>query len=156
MFMAAKARSMFRRGHRTAGGLRLSATRIWQNNGGKLLRPQLSRPETIYPRLKKEIFIFALLLAIPASFLTACSSLQQPHAAAGSGAFATGNYRNLFAENGHSQKEILARVDSAFQQLFHGDPANQAVYYSAGANSNGPLAFITDIKHNDVRTEGLS
>jgi oligosaccharide reducing-end xylanase len=106
--------------------------------------------------LKKEIFIFALLLAIPASFLTACSSLQQPHAAAGSGAFATGNYRNLFAENGHSQKEILARVDSAFQQLFHGDPANQAVYYSAGANSNGPLAFITDIKHNDVRTEGLS
>src|SRR5450755_3386569 len=132
MFMAAKARSMFRRGHRTAGGLRLSATRTWRNNGGKFLRPQRSRPETIYPRLKKDIFIFALLLAVPAIFfLTACSSLQKPHVAAGSGAFATGNYRNLFAENGHSQKEIQARVDSAFQQLFHGDPGTQAVYYSA-------------------------
>ena len=44
----------------------------------------------------------------------------------------------------------------AFQQLFHGNPTNEAVYYSAGSNSNGPLAFITDIKHHDVRTEGLS
>ena len=79
-----------------------------------------------------------------------------PETADGSGAFATGHYRNLFAENGHSPNEIRAKVDSAFQQLFHGDPANQTVYYSAGANSNGPLAYITDIKHHDVRTEGLS
>jgi len=89
--------------------------------------------------------------------LTACSNLPKPHADAnGSGAFATGHYRNLFAENGHPQKEIQAKADLAFQQLFHGDPASQTVYYSAGANSNGPLAYITDIKHNDVRTEGLS
>ncbi len=74
----------------------------------------------------------------------------------GSGAFATGHYRNLFAENGHSRKEISRKIDSAFGQLFHGDPNSQAVYYSAGANSNGPLAYITDIKHHDVRTEGLS
>jgi len=47
-------------------------------------------------------------------------------------------------------------VDSAFQQLFHGDSASQAVYFAAGNSSNGPLAYITDIKHNDVRTEGLS
>ena len=40
--------------------------------------------------------------------------------------------------------------------MFHGDPTNQAVYYSAGSNSNGALAYITDVKHNDVRTEGLS
>lgn len=74
----------------------------------------------------------------------------------GSGAFATGQYRNLFAENGHSGKEIRRKIDAAFQQLFHGSPETQAVYYSAGSNSNGPLAYITDIKHNDVRTEGLS
>lgn len=47
-------------------------------------------------------------------------------------------------------------MDAAFQQLFHGDPANQTVYYTAGNNSNGPIAYITDIKHHDVRTEGLS
>jgi len=74
----------------------------------------------------------------------------------GSGAFASGKYRNLFAEAGHSQKEIREKVDSAFQQLFHGDPNTQAVYYEAGTNANGLLAFTTDIKHRDVRSEGLS
>ncbi len=94
---------------------------------------------------------------VPAIFLAACSCLQKPRSAAnGSGAFATGHYRNLFAENGHSQKEIQDKVDLAFQQLFHGNPTNQAVFFPAGANSNGPLAYITDLKHNDVRTEGLS
>ena len=74
----------------------------------------------------------------------------------GHGAYATGKYRNLFAEDGHSEAEIQKRVRDSFQQLFHGDPATQAVYYEAGTNSNGPMAYITDIKHHDVRTEGLS
>jgi oligosaccharide reducing-end xylanase len=74
----------------------------------------------------------------------------------GHGAYATGKYRNLFAEAGHSQKEIRQKIDSAFQQLFHGSPETQTVFYWAGTNANGPLAFITDIKHEDVRTEGLS
>src|ERR1019366_6537878 len=107
--------------------------------------------------MKNKFPIFAIALLVPVICLAACGSLRKVHDAAdGSGAFATGHYRNLFAENGHSQKEIRAKVDSAFQQLFHGDPASQTVYYSAEANSNGPLAYITDIKHNDVRTEGLS
>jgi len=92
---------------------------------------------------------FALSLVLPGCVSTSAKKTS-------SGAFATGHYRNLFAENGHSQKDIRGKVDSAFQQLFHGDPTNQTVYYSAGSNSNGPLACITDIKHNDVRTEGLS
>ena len=74
----------------------------------------------------------------------------------GNGAFVTGKYRNLFAEAGHSQAEIDAKVNGAFQQLFHGDPATQAIFYEAGSDSNGPMAFITDWKHDDVRTEGLS
>jgi oligosaccharide reducing-end xylanase len=74
----------------------------------------------------------------------------------GTGAYATGNYRNLFAEAGHSQAEIQQKIDGAFQQLFHGNPTNETVYYPAGSNSNGPLAYITDVKHHDVRTEGLS
>lgn len=74
----------------------------------------------------------------------------------GTGAYATGHYRNLFAEAGHSPEEIKQKINSAFEQLFHGHPATQAVYYLAGTNANGPLGYITDIKHNDVRTEGLS
>lgn len=75
---------------------------------------------------------------------------------AGAGAFATGQYRNLFAEDGHSGSEIKSKIDAAFTQLFHGDPSDQSVFYDAGSNSNGPLAFITDVNHHDVRTEGLS
>jgi endo-1,4-beta-D-glucanase Y len=72
------------------------------------------------------------------------------------GAFATGNYRNLFVEAGHSPQEVAEKVNDAFQQLFHGDPRTQAVYFPAGTNANGPLAYICDIHHNDVRSEGMS
>ena len=95
----------------------------------------------------------AMVLVLP---LTACRTVNSRADINGSGAFATGHYRNLFLENGHSQQAVDAKVNAAFQQLFHGNPTNQAVYFEAGSNANGPLAYITDIKHNDVRTEGLS
>ncbi len=72
------------------------------------------------------------------------------------GAYATGRYRDLFVEAGHSRAEVAARIEAAFQQLFHGDSATQAVYYAAGANRNGPLAYLTDINNRDVRSEGMS
>jgi oligosaccharide reducing-end xylanase len=98
-----------------------------------------------------------VVFVIPALLLTGCCCLQKSRDGGnGSGAVATGHYRNLFAENGHSQKEIREKIDAAFEQLFHGNPSNQTVYYAAGNNSNGPLAYVTDIKHHDVRTEGLS
>ncbi|MGA9719153.1 MAG: hypothetical protein WBQ79_12815, partial [Acidobacteriaceae bacterium] len=56
----------------------------------------------------------------------------------GSGAYATGRYRNLFAEMGHSQNAIRAKVEAAYRQLFHGDPQTQAVFFSAGRNADGP------------------
>jgi oligosaccharide reducing-end xylanase len=85
-------------------------------------------------------------------FCAACRSA----AAAGAGEFATGRYRNLFAENGHSQKEMDAKINAAFQQLFHGDPAGESVYFTAGTNTNGPLAYIRDLGSGDVRSEGMS
>ena len=72
------------------------------------------------------------------------------------GAFASGIYRNLFVEAGHSARESRAKIDAAFRQLFHGDPSTQALYYPAGSNANGPLAYILDPAHHDVRSEGLS
>ena len=74
----------------------------------------------------------------------------------GTGAFATGKYRNLFAEDGHSQKEIQAKVDAAYQQLFHGDPQTQAIAFAAGSSANGPLMYVTDWANHDVRSEGMS
>lgn len=96
---------------------------------------------------------FALMVFFSTASLRAA---EKPADANGSGAYATGHYRNLFVEAGHSPEEVHHKIDSAFQQLFHGNPDTQAIFYLAGTNSNGPLAYITDIKHHDVRTEGLS
>jgi len=74
----------------------------------------------------------------------------------GKGAYTTGKYRNLFAEAGHSQAEIDAKINAAYQQLFHGDGEKQAIYFAAGKNENGPLGYVTDWANHDVRTEGMS
>ncbi len=74
----------------------------------------------------------------------------------GDGAYKTHHYRDLFAEEGHSPAETRAKIESAFQQLFHGDGQEQRVYFENGANENGTLAYITDWANNDARTEGMS
>jgi oligosaccharide reducing-end xylanase len=74
----------------------------------------------------------------------------------GTGAYATGKYRNLLAEAGHPEREIRARIDAAYQQLFHGDPQTQAIAFAAGSNANGLLMYVTDWANHDVRTEGMS
>ncbi len=88
----------------------------------------------------------------------ACGSAGQAQTALsdGNGAYATGNYRNLFKEDGHSEKQIRAKIDAAYQQLFHGDPQTQAIAFAAGSNANGPLMYVTDWANHDVRTEGMS
>src|ERR1017187_5457490 len=74
----------------------------------------------------------------------------------GQGAFKTHQYRDLFAEQGHTPAESKAKIEKAFQQLFHGDGQEERVYFETGANENGPLAYITDWANNDARTEGMS
>ena len=106
--------------------------------------------------MKRKLLITAAAATVLAFALTACRTVNSGAGINGSGAFATGHYRNLFVEDGHSQQAVNAKINTAFQQLFHGNPTNQAVYFEAGSNANGPLAYITDIKHNDVRTEGMS
>src|SRR5215469_84878 len=74
----------------------------------------------------------------------------------GAGAYKTGRYRDLFAEQGHATAETRAKIDKAFQQLFHGDGQEERLYFETGANENGALAYITDWANNDARTEGMS
>ena len=74
----------------------------------------------------------------------------------GAGAYATGHYRNMFVEDGHTEAEVSARIEQTYQQLFHGDHLLQAVYFEVGANANGPLAYVTDWANHDARTEGMS
>jgi oligosaccharide reducing-end xylanase len=74
----------------------------------------------------------------------------------GNGAYKTHQYRDLFAELGHTPTESRAKIEKSFQQLFHGDGQEERVYFETGANANGPLAYITDWANNDARTEGMS
>lgn len=65
------------------------------------------------------------------------------------GAFTTGSYRNLFAEAGYPEEEIKARLDSVYGSIFRG---NTQIYFEVGDS----MAYISDLKNHDVRTEGMS
>ena len=65
------------------------------------------------------------------------------------GGFTTGKYRNLFAELGHTQEEVDARLGKVFSDVFEGP---DKVYFEVGDS----MAYISDIKNHDVRTEGMS
>ena len=93
--------------------------------------------------------LFALIMG-------SATGIAQASANAGEGANATGEYRNLFAEDGHSKSEIQAKIKAAYKQLFHGDAQTEAIAFSAGKNANGPLMYVTDWANHDVRTEGMS
>jgi oligosaccharide reducing-end xylanase len=118
--------------------------------------------DNVYPSPGAAWMALALLL-FPSGASACQAEAARPNAAQskvhlqdGSGAYATGKYRNLFAETGHSSTAIQAKIDAAYQQLFHGDPQSQAVFFSAGKNASGHLAYVTDWANHDVRTEGMS
>lgn len=65
------------------------------------------------------------------------------------GAFDTHQYRNLFAELGYPQSEIDRKLKRIFHDVFEGP---DKVYFEVGDS----MAYISDIKNHDVRTEGMS
>lgn len=65
------------------------------------------------------------------------------------GAFETGEYRNLFVELGYNESEVENKLEEIYYGLFEGP---NKVYFEVGDS----MAYISDIKNNDVRTEGMS
>jgi len=62
------------------------------------------------------------------------------------------SYPNAFRDVlGKSDAEILGRISGAYNQLFYGDPATELIYFRVGSDQ----AFIQDILHDDVRSEGI-
>lgn len=108
--------------------------------------------------MKKYLFLF-LILSLSFSFDGYGQKTQKTktkNRARKEGAFYTGVYRNLFLENGHYETDIKEKNENVFQQLFHGDSATQRIYFETGRNENGLLANVSDVLHNDVRSEGMS
>jgi oligosaccharide reducing-end xylanase len=111
------------------------------------------------PRMKKWSILFSIIVVLSCLGVIAQTSINSTSAVKQTnekGAFATGKYRNLFIETGHTQKEISEKNQAAFNQLFHGDSATQTVCFYAGKNENGPLEYVSDVLHHDVRSEGIS
>ena len=61
----------------------------------------------------------------------------------------TGAFRNLFLEAGYGQTEIDKKVEKAYLDLFEGP---NRIYFEVGDS----MAYVSDIKNHDARTEGLS
>jgi oligosaccharide reducing-end xylanase len=64
----------------------------------------------------------------------------------------SGAYPNPFhSVLGKTQTEIDAKVEGAFQQLFHGDPGQQAIYFPVGTDQ----AYVEDIRFTTVWAESM-
>lgn len=81
---------------------------------------------------------------------------QPPTPAAPRPAFESGVYRNLFVERGKRAQEVTAKIEAAWQSLFASTDDTRRVYYPAGTNEQGPLAYVKDIGNDDIRSEGMS
>lgn len=67
------------------------------------------------------------------------------------GAYYTGQYRNLFAECGYSEADIVQKVQHTWDSLFGDDEATK-IYYELGADKG----YLLDTGNHDVRSEGMS
>ena len=72
-----------------------------------------------------------------------------PPQASQKGAFYTGQYPNLLREAGYSQAAIDQKVAQAYHDVFEGP---NKVYFEVGDS----LAYVSDVKNHDARTEGMS
>ena len=67
------------------------------------------------------------------------------------------NTATSLKKTGTQKNKLHKKIDSAFlSAIFMADTATQAVYFEAGQNENGPLAYVSDVPHHDIRSEGMS
>ena len=63
--------------------------------------------------------------------------------------FYSGVYRNIFEEAGYKKADIDVKLDKAYRDLFEGP---HKIYFEVGDS----MAYVSDLKNHDARTEGLS
>ncbi len=93
-----------------------------------------------------------MLLYVVIALLPVLASSQNRKAAKkmkGNGAFASGVYPNLLHEAGYSKTDIDNKLAKAYHDVFEGP---NKVYFEVGDS----MAYVSDVKNHDARTEGLS
>jgi len=58
---------------------------------------------------------------------------------------------NVLDDLGVTDEEAEMSIQSAYEQLFFGDPDTQAIYRAAGDDAG----YVEDVKNNDVRTDAI-
>lgn len=91
----------------------------------------------------------SLLVTIASISSLPVTAQQKPVKVKSNAAFYTGKYRNLLLEAGYNKKEIEEKVNKAFYDIFEGP---NKVYFEV----NDSMAYVSDVKNHDARTEGLS
>ena len=93
--------------------------------------------------------LFVLLPFLFVAFSLTVEAQIQSNPSKNKPAFYSGVYRNVFKEAGYKQSEIDKKVEKAYTDLFEGP---NRVYFEVGDS----MAYVSDIKNHDARTEGLS
>ncbi len=101
----------------------------------------------VYCNIKIAFLIFGMCLSI--YMADAGNSRKISKKEQNKAAFYTGKYPNVFLEAGYNQNEIDQKVEKAYNDLFEG---SNRIYFEVGDS----MAYLSDIKNHDVRTEGLS
>lgn len=99
--------------------------------------------------LKTDFTMNRLYLLILPFLLMLSSCGPKPLVPWEEGAFETREYRNLFVEAGYAPEDVEAKLQEVFEEVFFGP---DKVYFEV----EDSLAYVSDIKNNDVRTEGMS
>ncbi|MGC4102402.1 glycosyl hydrolase family 8 [Ferruginibacter sp.] len=99
--------------------------------------------------LKRKCRYLFFLAAINFLFEADITGQTKKNAVGTNPAIVTGKYPDLFKEAGYSQSDIDKKIQKAFYDVFEG-PGK--VYFEVGDS----MAYVSDLKNHDARTEGLS
>ncbi|MDB5277417.1 MAG: putative xylanase [Ferruginibacter sp.] len=94
-------------------------------------------------------YLFLLILTTVHLMNPADAVAQKKGGAKNNAAFTTGKYDNIFIDAGYSKADIDQKVDKAYYDVFEGP---NRVYFEVGDS----MAYVSDVKNHDARTEGLS
>ncbi|WP_083619718.1 glycosyl hydrolase family 8 [Mucilaginibacter sp. OK098] len=97
--------------------------------------------------IKKLMLLYVMVALLP--FLANSQNRKLSKKTTGKGAFAFGVYPDLFHDAGYSNADIDSKLAKAYHDVFEGP---NKVYFEVGDS----MAYVSDVKNHDARTEGLS
>ncbi|MEQ1797787.1 MAG: glycosyl hydrolase family 8 [Lacibacter sp.] len=101
-------------------------------------------------KFKYGLYVFGVIFFFVYAVSPVIVSAQQKRKSTKNASVASSiKYRNVFKEAGYKQADIDAKVEKAYKDLFE-SPAG--IYFAV----EDSMAYVSDIKNHDARSEGLS